>query len=988
MMIYFLYFSICLFILLTSVVYYETTCYDCGSAMIIGMNCTNPDCPGKNQRTKNSSINSHASTFRPAFHHKFPHTHTGFCVTFATHQKRSISQQSLKPNKNQKKGSEEHQPSKTKDHQFNKTNSKQKRAGKIESKAPEQPKSNKILLFNKLSTSPGKKIFISSKSIAPAVKANKTVPSKIVGESKHFPPANKEWLNSVYSYNKNSLRSLPGKDFIARKLIKNYFNLSADKSLARSKRKRIRIRKSSLNRLFVSRPEVKQTNDKVILNVYTYDRQRQSLLRKLYLNIVRWERWQLGKKIYIKRPVWKKGKWVQKVWKVYREKPKLIFFKKYNRWRKKRIHKFSAENLSKKLVLARSKKLALAEYKKLAVARSNKPFYETPITSPSNEKTPKNNLLRIAPNLERKKNNTEKAEKHYKKLKIKYKLRLAKAARSAKLTEFARSNKQVKKLKKSKHISWRINTKLFSFKSQIRPKTKFIPKRITYTYKPFLKGTWRKKSYKRFLRKRFKMFNPNGKRKSLMINKKIPYFGLKHTNFMKFVSYIFNNKKFKIAKNMMLVYCNWYILSLFNIKMWSFQENWDIKRKKFRKLKKTNKLNKFISTVEFQKPLKGQKIRFKKFLPYYIRRFLKLKHLFKPKRRITFELGKVTQKVKMKHFTYKNFNYLILKLVMKILIKNNLKLKLEDIIYKYSANSFLNFFFKSLFSARTKKEKKKRYKGIKYKRFHKKALIINYALKLIINKSKFGSLLVGLKTLISKIYNKKVELNIVNLKYPHLNADIFSQAVAARLKKRASLLKVMRRSIQLAKLPKRFKEKDAKHSVNKFGVLSYYKSLKFENLHNDSIEDKRLTLFAFNGKNIFQKTLNALYSHSLVNQPKILKDKNNKLNNLRAPLKKKNSILNKTTSVLNTIKYKWATGVRLEAAGRLTRRYTAAKSIFKFRRKGSLQNVDYSKRSKYIKATMPNVIFRNLLKSNAQYSFVNGKRRVGAYGIKTWMASY
>ena len=51
-----------------------------------------------------------------------------------------------------------------------------------------------------------------------------STPLKLVGETKHYPPANKEWTNSVYTYNKASLRSLSVKDNMAKKLIKSYFN--------------------------------------------------------------------------------------------------------------------------------------------------------------------------------------------------------------------------------------------------------------------------------------------------------------------------------------------------------------------------------------------------------------------------------------------------------------------------------------------------------------------------------------------------------------------------------------------------------------------------------------------------------------------------------------------------------------------------------------------------------------------------------------------
>jgi hypothetical protein len=78
------------------------------------------------------------------------------------------------------------------------------------------------------------------------------------------------------------LKSLPALDKMANKTITGYFSLSNNKKLARSKRMRNLIRRSTVKRLFVSRPEIKQTSDKVNLTVYTFDREKQFLLRKMY----------------------------------------------------------------------------------------------------------------------------------------------------------------------------------------------------------------------------------------------------------------------------------------------------------------------------------------------------------------------------------------------------------------------------------------------------------------------------------------------------------------------------------------------------------------------------------------------------------------------------------------------------------------------------------------------------------------------------------
>lgn len=56
-------------------------------------------------------------------------------------------------------------------------------------------------------------------------------------------------------------------------------------------------------------------------------------------------------------------------------------------------------------------------------------------------------------------------------------------------------------------------------------------------------------------------------------------------------------------------------------------------------------------------------------------------------------------------------------------------------------------------------------------------------ISLKINFYKFGKYLPTLKLLISKIYNKNIQLNIVKLKYLYLNSDIFMNVISLKLKK-------------------------------------------------------------------------------------------------------------------------------------------------------------------------------------------------------------
>lgn len=80
--------------------------------------------------------------------------------------------------------------------------------------------------------------------------------------------------------------------------------------------------------------------------------------------------------------------------------------------------------------------------------------------------------------------------------------------------------------------------------------------------------------------------------------------------------------------------------------------------------------------------------------------------------------------------------------------------------------------------------------------------------------------------------------------------------------------------------------------------------------------------------------------------------------------------------IFNNLKYKRVTGFRLEARGRLGRRYTASRSVFKLKYKGNLLNLDSSYKG------ISSVILKGNLKSNIQYTKLNSKTRIGSFGLK------
>jgi hypothetical protein len=81
-------------------------------------------------------------------------------------------------------------------------------------------------------------------------------------------------------------------------------------------------------------------------------------------------------------------------------------------------------------------------------------------------------------------------------------------------------------------------------------------------------------------------------------------------------------------------------------------------------------------------------------------------------------------------------------------------------------------------------------------------------------------------------------------------------------------------------------------------------------------------------------------------------------------------------NIINTIKQQVVSGVRFEASGRLTRRLTAMRSVFKYRYEGSLKNI----RSSYNYKS--STILRGCAKSNSQYTLINSKTRNGTFGLK------
>lgn len=248
------------------------------------------------------------------------------------------------------------------------------------------------------------------------------------------------------------------------------------------------------------------------------------------------------------------------------------------------------------------------------------------------------------------------------------------------------------------------------------------------------------------------------------------------------------------------------------------------------------------------------------------------------------------------------------------------------------------------------------------------ALSAHYNLLLNLNNMKFEShFLSKIEPLIMNLYNKKVEFNIVNLKTLCFNSDMFTEAITVKLRNRDNkLLRVLRSSLHMVKLPKINKIREKYGKSNK-GILwlNSVKNLRVDSptyVKNLNHEGKDfLSQFIFD----LLSSKSPLKLQDFVDKEILEQDKSSNIENI----------------VFSSLKHKIMSGVRLEVKGRLTRRFTASRAVFKIRWKGGLKNIDSSYKG------LSSVLLRGHAKSNVQYSMFNSKTRNGSFGLKGWISS-
>lgn len=286
-------------------------------------------------------------------------------------------------------------------------------------------------------------------------------------------------------------------------------------------------------------------------------------------------------------------------------------------------------------------------------------------------------------------------------------------------------------------------------------------------------------------------------------------------------------------------------------------------------------------------------------------------------------------------------------------LKKKISLNLISKVYKQKK--------KLVKTLKIKHNKYKNYENKYLKSFFSKCLqrdmILFYYKQIIsLNESKFEkTYLLPLTGLIQNIYSKKVEFNLVNLKNLYLNSYIFSETLATKIRnKKNRVLRVLKASLNMFQLA----------SLNNLAI--------FDDMYN---RKKRLQNLKVNyldlGKNIKGDEINEVTQKEKVYRKKSLSTIEDNIT----------QTISTTNSVLDSIKNKSITGIRIEATGRLTRRNTAEKSISKLRYKGNLRNMDSSYKR------FSSVLLRGHVKSNVQYTKLRSKLRIGSFGLKGWVSS-
>ena len=819
-----------------------------------------------------------------------------------------------------------------------------------------------------------------------------------IGETRHYPPAIIEWSDSIYSYNKNSTKTLPIVDNTVNNLIKSYFNLNPITNNKKSSRVQVRFRRLSLNRILVSRAEMKHTNNKVIITVYLYNKNKKFFLYKLkdlYKTFLfkiatpsKDKRKKLSSSVSTNIRNAKKPSFQNK------NLPFAIDLNKTNRDFKTSFNKTTITNQTANPETGRFKITILSTGRK-GKNKTSSVFSSKRLKkssrggldkrNDSNNKTnyilnftklTKKNLSNfgLAINLAKKKNWVKDGvglKNKYKSLIKKYYFLLTNNKLNTRSNEnhflnyvnIAKTNSSLNNNLAVLHQPelFAENTSLYSVEKEEKAvnfslyslalkKNSFFTTRLDSGVAP-----GQQEIENRINNSYYKLFTDS----DVKLENEFSYPG--KTN----LSSGFPVKKTpKKTPKKTISFADWTLYKLRNLhKLFYVSPNAS-------EIINHPENNLYETGQEINHDITGGTLKKRNFLLKNLYNILKNKNTLSVlvKSRFRKHVGKAkANKINIPKPSGRIINSPSLTLKK----MNSISLKGLRILKKASKNK--NFILKTLKWNYTnfKNYEMKYFKNFIKKYYRKEILYLYYVKMLSVNNNKFKNwFILGLKNIISSIYNKKVEFNFVNLKYLHLNSDIFSQSIAIKLRNRENrLLRVLKKALKLVKLP----------SVSK---LSYYgppSTLgRSESSAHDNINGECLNVNSyvsrFNDKDVLHGLLYKIFpGWGIANTD------NSPINRIsRSSLGVKNNL---QENILNSTEHKNIYGVRLEAAGRLSRRLTASRSVFKLKYKGSLKNINSSYKG------LSTVMLRGNTRSNLQLTKISSKTRNGAFGLKGWISS-
>ena len=819
-----------------------------------------------------------------------------------------------------------------------------------------------------------------------------------IGETRHYPPASKEWFNSIYSYNKNFIKTLPIVDNTINKLIKSYFNLNPLSNNKKSSRVEVRFKRLSLNRILVSRAEMKHTNNKVIITVYLYNKNKKFYLYKLknlYKTFI-FKLTEISQKLPSSlgpntrdiRPATFQKKslpFAIDQAKANRAGNRPFVFSgkavKNNSTTSLNKSTITNDNGSKKLTLVllstgtgvKNKSSSLFSSKRFKNSSRGRLANRKDIFIKTNyylnfTKLTKRNLSNflLALNIAKKNTGAKVLKDKYKSLVKKYYFLLSNNKLNTtsnnnyflNYVNIAKTNSSLKNnnlavlgsaallaeksslysveqgeqpLNLSLHSLALKKNSFFSTRlaSGLAPGQQELETRINNNYYKLFDNVKNSFAFENVFASSGQKFLPFGAKASARVKKTHK----KTSSFAGWALYKLRNlhKLFYISPNA--------------------SEIINAHQKNFIELGQT-----ITSDIALKK---------RNFLLRNLYNILKNKNILSSAENVKINSAKASAKasasriINAPSLTLKKINSISLK-GLRILKKANKNKNFILKTLKWNNTNFINY-------------ETKYYKNFINKSYRKEILYLYYVKMLSLNNNKFKNwFILGLKRIISKIYHKKVEFNFVNLKYLHLNSDIFSESISIKLKNRENrLLRVLKKALKLVKLP----------SLSK---LSFY-GLPSERAHSGKIienfaKNESLTLninsyiSMLKDKDVLHELLYKIFpSWGQANT------ENSPINRqARSSLRVKNNL---QENILNSTKHKNIYGVRLEAAGRLSRRLTASRSVFKLKYKGSLKNINSSYKG------LSTVMLRGNTRSNLQLTKISSKTRNGAFGLKGWISS-